>query len=41
MKFRFLSFVLTGRFEKIIRVSRDFEGLINLIKSIVGVISVS
>jgi hypothetical protein len=41
MRSRFLSFVLAGRFGKIIRISRDFEGLINPAGPIIGVISVS
>jgi hypothetical protein len=41
MKSRFLSFVLTGRFRKIIEVSRNFENLINPAESVVGVISAS
>jgi hypothetical protein len=41
MRFRFLSFVLVDRFGKIIKISRDFEDLINSAEFIVDVISVS
>jgi hypothetical protein len=41
MRSRFLSFVLAGRFGKVIGVSKDFEDLINPVGSVIGVISVS
>jgi hypothetical protein len=41
MKFRFLFFVLTDKFGKVIEINKDFEDFINLIGFIVNVISVS
>jgi hypothetical protein len=41
MRSRFLFFALIDRFGKIIEVSKDFEDLINPVKFIIGVISVS
>jgi hypothetical protein len=44
MRSRFLSFALTDRSEKVIKINKefeDFEGLINSAESIIGVISVS
>jgi hypothetical protein len=41
MRFRFLSFVLADKSGKTIKISRDFEDLINPVEFIINVISVS